>query len=498
MDIQLITEGTYPYYMGGVSVWCDQLVRALTEHQFRVFAISATGTEHDIWGAPANVPTVDSVPLWGRTSPRRASRALQRRSEPVLRRFLRSLAFDAAEADFEQSLRELYELAQAGQLSSAMSSASAVELLLSEAPASSDRPGAYGFNHLSVADAVDVMISLEHFLRPLAARPVHVDLCHSVANGLGALPALIAKWTWGTPFLMTEHGLYMRERYLSYKPGNLNQPARAIVLRFFRLLVEVAYAHADIVAPGSGYNQGWELANRTPPGRIRPVHNGVDPEEFPAAPDEPSAPVLAWVGRIDPLKDVETLLRAFALILAQVPQCQLRVFGPTSEENEQYRQRCAKLAAALRLDQAVTFEGRVSSVQEAYRAGQVVVHTSISEGLPYTVLEAMATGRPVVATDVGGVAEAIGDAGMLVPPRNPQAVADACVRLLASPGQRRALGAAARDRIVQHFTAEQCFDQYRQIYRELSTGHPGPPPAQHGPVALFQMSQGYVSTAVPV
>ncbi len=70
--------------------------------------------------------------------------------------------------------------------------------------------------------------------------------------------------------------------------------------------------------------------------------------------------------------------------------------------------------------------------------------TSISEGFPYVVIEAMASGLPVVATDVGGVAEAVGEAGVLVPPRDSAAVAAACVRLLAHPDERRALGAAAR------------------------------------------------------
>jgi len=96
------------------------------------------------------------------------------------------------------------------------------------------------------------------------------------------------------------------------------------------------------------------------------------------------------------------------------------------------------------------------------------VLTSISEGLPYTVLEAMATGRPVVATDVGGVGEAIGDAGLLVPPRNPSAVADACVHLLTDADERRALGKAARSRVVNLFTAKASFDTYRRLYKDVA------------------------------
>jgi polysaccharide biosynthesis protein PelF len=469
MDITLITEGTYPHYPGGVSVWCDQLVREFPEHQYHVFALSATGTEKCTWELPANVAGLDVVPLWGAAPRLRAGRTMRAQFRPVLERFFRSLAIENDGAGFVPSLQELGELAQAGQLSAAMSSQDAVGQLLAEDPVCSERPGGGDHGPLSVADAVDVMMLLEHFLRPLGARPRPTDLCHSVANGLGALPALAAKWSRGTPFVLTEHGLYLRERYLSYRPGTLSQPARAIVLRFFRLLVEAAYECADIVAPGSAYNSLWELAHGTPSGRIRPACNGVDPDAFPIATADPEVPTLAWVGRVDPLKDVETLLRAFAEVRQSVPDCRLRLFGPTSKGREDYKASCVELIEELGLEGAATFEGRVGSVVEAYHAGHVIVLTSISEGLPYTVLEAMACGRPVVATDVGGVGEAVGDAGLLVPPRNPSAVAAACVRLLNDADERRALGEAARERVVRLFTAKQSFQTYRNVYDQLGS-----------------------------
>jgi hypothetical protein len=88
--------------------------------------------------------------------------------------------------------------------------------------------------------------------------------------------------------------------------------------------------------------------------------------------------------------------------------------------------------------------------------------------LPYVVLEAMASGRPVVATDVGGVAEAVGDAGLLVPPKDPSAFAAACVKLLSDKRKRIALGRAARSRVVQHFDVKRCFDTYLGLYEELA------------------------------
>jgi len=100
----------------------------------------------------------------------------------------------------------------------------------------------------------------------------------------------------------------------------------------------------------------------------------------------------------------------------------------------------------------VTFEGHVESVLDAYHAGDVVLLTSISEGFPYTLIEAMAAGKATVATDVGGVREATGGAGIIVPPRDPQRMADACLIFLNDIGLRNLVGRAARERILSRFT----------------------------------------------
>ena len=473
MDITLITEGTYPHHLGGVSVWCDQLLREVTEHRFNVLAISASGAEKKVYTPPPNVGRVDTVPLWAHTPRHKAGPVLSKRFRPIQEEFFRSLVVENNGGAFPEVLQMLARYALAGQLSAAMYTEGAVEMLLGFTPVGSKGRSGQVQGRLSVADAVDVLVLLEHFLRPLAAPPPRTDLCHSTANGLGALPALAAKWDSGTPFLLTEHGVYLRERYLSYKPGSLSQAARAIVLRFFKLLTQVAYEQADFVAPVCRYNRLWEVANGTSPARIRPVHNGINPAEFPVAQTEPPVPTIVWVGRVDPLKDVETLLRAFAHIRTRVPDCRLRLFGPMPEGGDDYFHKCTKLSARLGLnDGAATFEDPITPPAGAYQAGHIFVLTSISEGFPYVVIEAMASGLPVVATDVGGVAEAVGECGVLVPPRDSAAVAMACVRLLAHAAERKALGAAARARVLQHFTTDHCFATYRSLYEQLRTRQP--------------------------
>src|SRR6202035_975783 len=99
--------------------------------------------------------------------------------------------------------------------------------------------------------------------------------------------------------------------------------------------------------------------------KIRTIYNGVNPAEFPALDAEPDVPTISWAGRIDPIKDLESLLRAFAVIRADLPAAQLRIFGSPPRGGEPYLARCQALAAELGVADAVTFEGRVAQIRDA-------------------------------------------------------------------------------------------------------------------------------------
>jgi glycosyltransferase involved in cell wall biosynthesis len=472
MRVALITEGTYPHHHGGVSVWCDQVVRGLSEHQYEVVAIVGSGNERPEWAPPPNVVGLTPIPLWAPAAAPRPSKAQRSAMMPMLQRFFDTILDGGTPRAFLSELHQLFLAAQDGQLRPCLSSPEAVELVLthmrahSAAVGSSDT-GAGAPAPPTVADAVEALVLVEHYLRPLELHPRRADLIHAVSNGLASLPAITAKWTHGTPFLLTEHGLYLRERLLAHRPGTLHPHVRSLLLRFFKRLVEASYQVADCIAPVSHYCELWELKSGAQRSRIRPVHNGVDPDRFAYDPGEPDHPTLVFVGRIDPLKDIETLIRAFAQVRAVLPDARLRMFGPRVSES--YAERCESLVTELGLDGAAVFEGPVDAPADAYRAGQVVLLTSISEGFPFAVLEAMACGRPVVATDVGGVAEAIAQVGVIVPPRDPAAVAEAALILLGDADLRRSLGRRARERVISRFTLSACVTNYRGLYGDLTS-----------------------------
>ncbi|PRH77853.1 glycosyl transferase [Streptomyces solincola] len=468
--VTLLTEGTYPHSHGGVSVWCDQLVQGMPDIAFRIMAVTGNGREPLAWELPPQVAEVVSVPMWGATppgSPPRGRRA--RRLTAAYERFLAALLDPAEEEGFGPALYELAAAARDGLLSPALRSDEAVRVLAGVW----NRPGLEVREaRPTLHDAVTATSLLEHALRPLAAEPPRAGVAHAVSGGIAVLPGLAALHEHGVPLLLTEHGVYLRERYLSYRGAPYRWPVKAVLLGFFRLLAGETYRRAALITPGNRYNRLWEEQGGADPALIRTVYNGVDPAAFPAAGPEPAGPVLSWAGRVDPIKDLETLIRAFALVRERVPAAVLRLFGGTPRGGEAYRERCEELARSLGLGGAVTFEGRVDDIRDAYAAGSVVMLSSISEGFPFTLIEAMSCGRATVSTDVGGVREAVGETGLVVPPRDPRAMAEAALTLLADPARRAAMGEAARLRVIEQFTLRQTVDTFRAIYHELAAGRP--------------------------
>jgi len=470
MKIAMITEGTYPHGFGGVSVWCDQLVRGLPEHAFSLVAIAGSAADQVVWPLPGNVTSLSTITLWDSAArPARGFRsALPRRvAADLIDSLLDTSA--AAQDRFADVLRELFEFVRRGNRGVVLATEATVRLL-TDAWAGRWRAHSVPSTH----DAVTALHLLDHFLRPLSHPPAQADVAHSVANGLGVLPALAAKWRYGTPVMVTEHGVYLREQYLQNRDGPYRWPVKALHLAFMRRLCTLGYHEATAITPGNIYNRRWEELLGADPARIRTVYNGVDPAHFPALEGEPEVPTISWLGRIDPIKDLETLLRSFAIVVRELPGARLRLFGSSPPGGEAYRQRCQALAASLGIDEAATFEGRVDNVRDAYAAGNIVVLSSVSEGFPYSLIEAMTCGRACVATNVGGVTEAVGDTGIVVPPRSPAPMAQACLALLRDSELRHRLGMAARTRALENFTVDAAISAFDEIYGFLGRHRPLP------------------------
>ena len=509
MKIALVSEGTYPYAMGGVSVWCDQLVRGLADYSWDIVALTVGDGEREAWPRPDNLGKVVSVPLW---ADNRSARL--RRPGPGFhasyQTFLRCLVTPmdtrpeqaaAFRAEFLHALRGLYEYAAGGgDLGGAILSNDGLGMVMEVWHSIRSDEGTGGAG-LSLADAVQAAWLIEHMLRPLSAPPVEADVVHCSMNGLSMLVGMTAKWRYGTPVLLSEHGIYLRERYIAYLDEDAPHAVKVLVLSFFRCLAGAGYLIADALAPHSSYNRRWQLRNGGSATRMWTMYNGVAPESFPSAEAEPDRPTIVFMGRIDPLKDLHTLIRAFAIVNEKLPESRLRIFGGTPAVNAGYRDSCAELIVELGLAEAAFLEGRVDNPVEAYHSGSVVALTSISEGFPYTVVEAMACGRTVVCTDVGGVSEAVGDAGIVVPPRDVAAIAEGCLRLLEDDDLRHDLAAKARSRVLDRFTLAQSIQAYRDLYEHITdpqlTAAAEQPALPAAPTAVVPRATGRARVEAP-
>ena len=167
------------------------------------------------------------------------------------------------------------------------------------------------------------------YLLPLTAPTPVCDVAHSSAAALCVLPAIVAKYRYGTPLVLTEHGIYLRERLLAMSTEPFG--TKVLFANFYRAVVELAYREADVLTPVCGYNAGWEEALGVEPERIRVIHNGVDPARIDVWPETDGAthgrlrrPHRPVERRLDPDPGVRP--RATAVIR----DARLRLWGPAT------------------------------------------------------------------------------------------------------------------------------------------------------------------------
>ncbi|MBV9660572.1 MAG: GT4 family glycosyltransferase PelF [Acidimicrobiales bacterium] len=478
MRIYLTTEGTYPYVLGGVSTWTDMLVRRLQHHYFEVGAVVDNPFHRLAFSSPENV-RIHPIPLWGlelpeefqrqpgawRRSWRTSSRLVHSEFVPSWQRFLDAITTANADTgDLADALRAIAHFAENYDLRKALSHAGTWDELASRLHGNPIHARS------GLAPTMLFARTLYRYLMPLAVPTSPCDIAHTTAAGLCALPAIMSKYRYGAPLVLTEHGVYLRERLLALSHEPIG--TKLLFTNFYRAVVELCYQEANVVAPVCAYNATWEQVLGVAPERIRVIHNGVEAETHVPVREPSGPPTIGFVGRIDPLKDVVTLIRAFARLRGRRPDARLRLWGPAT--SEEYLLHCRSISAQLGVTDAVTFEGPTTVPARAYAACHVVVLSSISEAFPYTVIEAMLAARPVVATAVGGVSEAVGEAdcagtGLLVEPGNPGAMAHAVDAVLgASVSERAKVGRRLRQRALGMFTAERFAGRYDALYRELA------------------------------
>ncbi len=242
-----------------------------------------------------------------------------------------------------------------------------------------------------------------------------------------------------------------------------------------RRAIGIAYGLATRIVANS--EASFAEAPREP-GRVVFIPNSIDLDLFrPSIPSTEvrrnlglgdSAPLIGLLAMLRPEKDVGTFLRAAAHVSKQIPEARFLVIGDGSE-----RQALERLSAELGLSGSALFLGDQSHVENLLASLDIAVLSSVTESMPNAVLEAMAMGRPVVATRAGGTQELVrdGETGYLVPVRDPEAMAEKLLTLLRDPEQRLAMGRAGRARVEREFSGTRMREELRTLYSSTLRAH---------------------------
>jgi polysaccharide biosynthesis protein PelF len=456
MRILLVTEGSYPHTLSGVSNWSHELISGLPQHSFVVLALTPPKRQAILYQRPRNVEGLLKLPLSvERSDVREATETERKQFMGTVNNLLEFLQRDLPR--FTHSLRELALLGHEVNLWPLFEERvlwqrvqSLLRLKLPYTP--------------SLAETALCVSWLQKNLTPLLRIPPKTDLVHATGNGLGGIPAWLASHVHNVPLLLTEHHIALRERYLS-KQGTDLLALRRFQTSFYEMLARLLYWQADRIVSVSQFNRTWQLRFAAPRERTLIIPNGVDLERFPDLSQRVHVtPTLVWLGRIDPLKNLETLLAAFWQVRQLIPHARLKLFGPVVQPR--YFSKLQRQVLELGLESSVTFEGVAPLSHEAFAEGDVIVSSSKSEGSPLTLLESMACGKAIVATCVGGVHELLGDAGRMVPAQSPTALASAIIDLLQHPEERFKLEHKAKER-AKTFTLEKMLAGYSDLYEDL-------------------------------
>jgi glycosyltransferase involved in cell wall biosynthesis len=467
LTVLLLTEGTYPYVIGGVSTWCDQLLRNLDDIDWLVVPIVAGGLKRQpCYKLPANARLAGLVDLWGVDRRAQYQPRVPRRPDLAAKLTRALLGWDADPLELLSELVWCHTHPSAILPSFRTKQSWKLFLAALEQAVGEPSPGVTPGVHIDMPTAVSCYQTLSWVARTAATRLPSADVIHVTAAGWAGIPAIVSKQLTGTPILLTEHGVFVREAYLAAARSLEGHGSRLLATRLARAFARAAYLGADLVSPVTEAHCPWEIALGVPPERIRPIPNGVHVEDAMTPP--PGRKIVVTVGRIDPLKDVKTLLRVAARVLERHPDVRFLHYGPVSAGQEAYAAACYGLHDQLNLGASFVFNGSTSDPRGAIREGDVALMTSISEGFPMAVLEALSEGRPVVTTTVGGVRDAMKGAGLTAGPRDVEGLTDAVCALVEDPELARTLGARGYARVRRRFSQEAFVASYRQIFSDIA------------------------------
>ena len=507
IKVMLILEGTYPYSGGGVSTWAHTLCDRVGNSDFVLYAITANYSTKLEYELPPSVKQVIQLPLWSPEEPGDYIVNETVYTERIIRknRTNANIVSKLFVPLFGELLTHIYHDHQDSghlnhvfiQMTNYFENYDFKETMLNQQVWDTYRDfvGAIGVKEgepePKLIELTVGMRWLYRLLTPLAIPVPKVDVVHLTLSGFALLPALIAKDRYDAPIVLTEHGVFIRERLLAINRSGYSFFLKKFLIRFSENIARLAYYKADVILSVNQFNKQWELRYGAAPEKLRVAYNGIDHVLFkprPKAAHLHGIPTVVALARIFELKDIITMIRSCEVVKKKIPNVVFLVYGDTNAVPE-YTLECTALVEELGLVENFKFMGSRGNPQKLFCEGDISILTSVSEGFPYTVLESMSCGIPVVATDVGGTAEALVDevVGYICKPKDPEAIGARVIQLLLDEKLREQMGKNARARIVENFTMANFIGTYEQVYEEVHV------PSRSKKIEYFKLFKKYAS-----
>ncbi len=444
---------------GGLSEWAHQLISSLSEIEFEIICVMPNETCELVYETPPNVTKVTIKPTIS-SSDHKKNASMLKEVSIDLANPLKNVLYGKS-LNCEDVIRTLERYpSKDGWLTSREYWEFVVDFYKKNSP---ERPFVEYF--WTTFGIYSILLDGIYFARQMP----RADIYHSLTVALGGFMGSLAKLLHGSPLIVSEHGLYLNERSDELSKSNISKPERQQIMRFSESLIKTSYEWADQIVPTCHSHTAIERELGADSGKIKVINNGIDCNRFRPGPIRNKTPsVVGCFARVVPIKGITTLIRAARAVLDKY-RVDFVVVGEI-QDKEYYRE-CQKLVEELRLQDHFKFIGYADSL-EWYHRVDISVLSSISEGMPYTLLESMSCGLPCVCTAVGGIPEVLPDdsVGYLVPPNDPDSLADRICQLLGNEMLRKNIGQQATKLANEKYSSEVMINEYRSLYEGLING----------------------------
>lgn len=454
----IVLEGSYPFITGGVSAWVHDLILGLPEVEFSLFTISPTEDQELRYELPDNVTgVVDIVVSAKHHSAARPNKKLFSEIQGLHKRM-----FNGSKPDIANLIKQHPE----GYFLHEDSVTNDVGWgLITESNLRHNPLYPFADYFWAWKSAHNMLFSV------LGAKLPEADIYHAVSTGFAGIAALATKIRYGKPFLLTEHGLYHKEREMEIRKSDLIRGyQRDMWVKMYNQLSNICYSSADIITALFELNRQKQHELGADPKRTFVVPNGIDIEKFSIERRPRSSGFhVGLVGRVVPIKDIKTFIATAKIICDAIPEAEIHCIGPTDEDPAYYED-CQLLVESMKLQDRFYFTGR-QNVLEYYSFLDVVLLTSVREAQPLVILEAYAAGVPFVSTNVGNVAELINfDYRFIAPSKDAEKLAEGVIYIHDHPEELDEMRKNNRQRVINLYDKYDLHKKYANMYSALAEG----------------------------